>query len=802
MSKRKNNLAIGKPSSRLHQTINGLMLASVLVVSPSAMADGDARAKRNYQISSGTLSHALSQFAGSAGILLSVDARLTDGKSSKGLEGAYTFEEGLQRLLAGTGLVHAFTNSNTLTLKVLEKQGQVDALTLPAVKVEGKSITEANSSLTTQSIQQSKAKINGVPGGASVIDGERIREGVVSTVNDALAYTPGVFVGDVGAGAAANGSQISMRGSDINSRISPLRGLKLLRNGMPFTFANGESDTQLINLDSIQNIEVYRGANAMEYGASNLGGAINFISPTGYTADRLKVGMTLGTNGYVKPSVSGGGVIGNGWDAYGSFSYPDFGGNREKTSQEIFNGYGNLGYRWNDKNETRLHFDIQNQNHLFASPLTQKQIKENPRQNPSTNASPTGFPFYRVDLQHTVRMNGGDQFDVGAYYSDQDWSWFLSDFGLFRDHWQDTGFTWRHLINNELWGLKNRIVWGGLNQLMWIDDRNMWNSDYSAPISSANIPLQSHERDHYNNVEAYVEDQLSLTDKLTLILGGQVQYRKANINRIFSADAPTTPDQGDQDFFNFNPKLGFTWQATNEAQLYGNVSRSAEPPPLIDLVNVYQQPKLRNQKGTTLEIGTRGQSEWLKWDLAVYHAWLDNELLIVPLPPNFNTFTTSNAGSTQHTGVELGLERTLPLSLLAKEDQIRLRGSYTWNNFHFDNDPWLGDNRLPGIPEHNGRIEALYEHPSGFYVGPNMQAASANFVDFSNTLSAQPYALLGARVGWDDGRHWKLFVDGRNLTNEHYSSSVYVTGNAESQDIAQFNPGATRMVYGGVEYRW
>lgn len=135
-------------------------------------------------------------------------------------------------------------------------------------------------------------------------------------------------------------------------------------------------------------------------------------------------------------------------------------------------------------------------------------------------------------------------------------------------------------------------------------------------------------------------------------------------------------------------------------------------------------------------------------------------------------------------------------------DRIRLRGSYTWSNFHFDDDPVLKDNRLPGIPEHNARFEALYQHPGGFYIGPNVTAVSSNWVDFTNTLAADAYALLGARVGWDDGKHWKVFVDGRNLTNERYAASVFVTGDAGGQDVAQFNPGATRMVFGGFEYRY
>jgi len=124
MPKRKNNQTFSKQSSRFHQTINSLVIVSALVVTPSAIAEekGDTNSnKRFYHISSGTLSHALTQFASSSGILLSADAILTDGKNCAGLNGEYTAEEAFEKLLAGSGLTHIFTDRNTVTLKIQKK---------------------------------------------------------------------------------------------------------------------------------------------------------------------------------------------------------------------------------------------------------------------------------------------------------------------------------------------------------------------------------------------------------------------------------------------------------------------------------------------------------------------------------------------------------------------------------------------------------------------------------------------------------------------------------------------------------
>lgn len=785
---------VGFESKRIIKNclVSGVLLAS-LGQSSSAPAVDNAN-KIHFDIPSNNLATALLAYSDATGIQLNYPQALVSGLKSSSVTGDYTPEQALQKLLAGANIAYQYVDNDAIALAEAQKQSASDATVLKPMTVVGNAVS-GSPSLTTPSIAESKAKLNRVPGGTTVIDGERIKEGAALTVTDVLATAPGVYVGDSQAGIAG-GSQISVRGSNINSIFSPIRGLKVLRNGIPYTHANGTTDTETINLYAIDHVDIYRGANALEYGASNLGGAMNFITPTGYTADPLKVGMAWGTNGYVNPTFSAGKVFGNGFDAYGAFSYIDTDTTRVNNEQEHFYGYGNVGYRWNDNQETRLSFDIQNLNYLSSAPLTKQQIQDNPHQNPNaTSRHPTGFPYYRVDLKHSIQLGDGDTFDVGAFYSNTQYS-FAYAFGVFQDLWQDAGFNWRHEVNGDLFGLKNKIVWGGLGQWTFINDKN-----YTANKTS----LLNAERDAWRNVEAYLEDQLSLTDTFTLVTGVQLNHRYVNYERYigYAASAARPTNQAGKDFFNANPKLGFTWQATEEAQIYGNLSRSSEPPPLVDLANLFLTPPRVMQTGSTVEIGTRGKTDWLKWDLAFYQAWLNNEYLIVPNPSNPTVFTAANADSTTlHNGIELGLETSLPLNLIASDDQLRLTGNYTWNNFRFDNDPQYGNNQLPGTPEHVARLESLYQHPSGFYIGPNAQLVSSNWVDFKNTLSAKPYALLGARVGWDDGKHWKLFIDGRNLTDEHYASSIWVMANAAGADSAQFNPGATRSVFGGFEYRF
>jgi iron complex outermembrane receptor protein len=138
-----------------------------------------------------------------------------------------------------------------------------------------------------------------------------------------------------------------------------------------------------------------------------------------------------------------------------------------------------------------------------------------------------------------------------------------------------------------------------------------------------------------------------------------------------------------------------------------------------------------------------------------------------------------------------------------RPDRLVLRTVYNWSRFRFSNDPAFSDNPLPGLPEHFMRAELVYEHPSGIYFGPNLEASFQRYaVDMNNTLFAGRYALLGFKGGYRTRKGISFFVEGRNLTNEIYAATTGVIANANGADSAQFLPGDGRAVYSGIEFRW
>ncbi|MES2579707.1 MAG: Plug domain-containing protein, partial [Pseudomonadota bacterium] len=163
------------------------------------------------------------------------------------------------------------------------------------------------SPITQPNIEEAKQAINKTAGGVTIVDLEEVREGRVSNFRDTLGLATGVLAQSR---FGAEETRLSIRGSGLQ-RTFHGRGIKLMQDGIPVNQADGGFDYQAIEPMATRYIEVYRGANALRYGASNLGGAINFISPSGYDAEKFSVRAEAGSFDYRRLGLSAGGVVGD-----------------------------------------------------------------------------------------------------------------------------------------------------------------------------------------------------------------------------------------------------------------------------------------------------------------------------------------------------------------------------------------------------------------------------------------------------------------------------------------------------------
>lgn len=663
-------------------------------------------------------------------------------------------------------------------------EGEVKSLTPVVVHGSGEDL-----SLTVPSAREARKDIDQTPGGVEVVPDTAWTDTASETIKSMLDYTPGVFAQP----KWGTDTRLSIRGSGL-SRYFHLRGINLYQDGMPLTNADGSSDFSWIDPTAYRYVEVFKGANALRFGSSTLGGAINFVSPTGLDADRFQGCVDVGSFGSRRVQASSGFASGQ-WDGFVTGSWQRQDGFREHSAGNAQHLDANLGWRFSQDAETRFYVTGVRQRQEIPGSVTRAAALGDPRAAAAPNLAndwQRNVDGGRV-ANRTTFKHGDTKYELGAWFMRN-----LLDHPIYQyldNQYNDYGAFGRLVNTTPLAGHRNSATLGLNWQPGTIDARNYVNA------AARHGALLSHTHDRANNLTLYGEDSFYVTPTVALVAGGQYLSAERQRTDLYNGVNPASRN-GEKTYRFFNPKVGALWQVHPQVQVYGNVSRSAEPPTFSDMQfsTADDLARLKPQRATTVEIGTRGSSKNLAWDLSLYRARVRDELQCVSSPYNFCDRTT-NLNTTIHQGLELGVHWTALRNLFTpanQSDSVVINAAYTYSDFRFSNDPTWGNNRLPGAPRHFLRAEALYKHPDGWFVGPNVEwVPQAYYADNANTLKTDAYALLGLRAGWERGRY-SFYLEGRNLTNRKYIASTGITdrGNA---GMALFEPGSGRSIFAGMQ---
>jgi iron complex outermembrane receptor protein len=654
-----------------------------------------------------------------------------------------------------------------------------EATELPAVNVSGKKTIQAT---TSPDINTAKERLNKIAGGANVVDGESYRQGRVSNLQDALGYSPGVFVQPR---FGSDEARLSIRGSGLQ-RTFHMRGINLLQDGIPVNLADGGGDFQSLDPLNYSYMEVYRGANALQYGGTTLGGAINFISPTGYTAPKYQLRMEGGSYGYLRAQASIADVKDK-VDYFLSYTHTEQDGFRDHAQQNNHRASGNIGIKINDQLETRFFAGYVDTKSKLPGSLSWQQTMNTPRAytQPALNQA-RDFQSWRIGNKTTYTF-GKNRLEANAFYAYKDLNHPI--FMVIDQVNHDYGGGLRFVSEEELFGHKNIFTAGILMQNNDTRDRRYVNINGR----TRGLPVNAYNQNAFN-LTLYVEDQFYILPKLATVFGGSWTYSKRKSN-----DLLTPRTSFDTAYDKITPKVGLRYEIDDNTQVFANYSQSFEPPSFGELTGGQLVTKVHDQSGHTLEIGTRGKlaNLGMEWDMAYYHGWIKNEMLSLS-DGNGQPLGTVSANATIHQGIELGLTNHF------LDNHLTLQQAYMWNDFRFDGDKVFKNNRLAGVPEHFYRANLVYNWNEGFYLGPNVEWSPSRYaVDHANTVFADGYAIFGVKAGYNLKKYGlDLFVEGRNLSDKRYAASTGVADNLRGNyNALQFMPGDGTTVYGGIQWR-
>ncbi len=680
-----------------------------------------------------------------------------------------------------------------------------------SLQLDGVEVTEQ--ALTEQ--QVAEAQLKEVPGGTNLVDMQRVEQGRVAGNADVLAYQPGVYAQSPG----NEGIKIAIRGSGINRGTgSHASGNHIMLDGLPLT-GSGGTPYELLEPLWISRAEVLRGANGFDKGSLALGGAIDYITRTGRDADKLQLRYEAGSRGYQKRSISSGQALGD-FDYYINLTDSEYDGYQDHSSGKGKGVAANLGYRLNDSLETRFYLRYRETEHDTPGRLKKAQIKDDPRQanadnlridahrdqpgstwlankttwqidDDSTLVAGLAYHHYPMDISETAYRGG-------AYRIRVDYS--------------DISGTLNYTRRHSLFGLASTTTIGFRSTTNLPSSKSRENSALPINVNGTVYPagtlMRAYEHLGSDNV-LHIGNETELAPDLWLTSGLALIYTRREVEVTW----PETGDKLSEHTWDYAPRIGLRYQINPDVQLYGNISRSVEPPHAWSMLwssplrfpNSNQPYSARqrapisldNQTATTFEIGGRGDSALGQWDVAYYYSLVRHELLTVPVETN--VFSEANASPTIHQGIELGLDS--PLWDGGAAGALALRQAYTFSDFHYRDDATFGDNRLPGLPRHYYQAELRYSLPNGFYAGLNTQYASKVAVDYANSYYADAYAIFGATLGYASPKDdWQTWLDLRNLTDKRYAATVTPGYDDNGADVARSTPGKGFGAYVGVSY--
>lgn len=654
----------------------------------------------------------------------------------------------------------------------------------PATTVDSVIVTGARNPEDPPVVGDARKRLSETPGAVSVISAESYQKRFAIALDDMLRDAPGVYAqrkwgGDI---------RISIRGSGIGN-ANHNRGLLIAQDGLPLNEADGFGDSQSIDPLIARYTEVYRGGNALRFGGALLGGAINVVTPTGENAGfENRIRVDGGSYGMLREHVAVARQSGD-WDVFAAATNQTGQGYRPQSQQNLQFGALNIGRHFGEDREIRLIVNGWNINQEIPGALTRAQFDADPRQAAAGNyANDQGRNQrgLRSSLRTTWRLDDSTVLEAGAYavWKDLDHPIFQVIDQQSRNYAAFARLTWE----GEVGGLRADAFGGA-----WVRTGDL-DSNFYTNVRGARGTPTSRTQQNADATDIFAEGRLFVTPRLAIVSGATWGQAKRDYTSFaIPGVAGTINLKAKKDYDWIAPRVGLLWEAEDGAQVFANVTKSVEPPNLGSMspTNLGFAP-VKAQEAWTAEVGTRGRRGPLTWDVTLYRAWLEKELLQFTVDANIPA-STFNADKTIHQGIEATVDWAVTTGL-------RLRQTYTLSDFRFDGDGQYGDNRLPIVPKHFYRAELRYDHPAGWFIAPSVEwSASKIQVDYVNATQAPAYAIVNLNAGYALNDRTTLFLDIRNLTDKDYISNVQAQIRAAAATAAYW-PGDGRSVFGGVQW--
>ena len=576
---------------------------------------------------------------------------------------------------------------------------------------------------------------------------EEIRRSGATNIPDLLRLVPGVDVAQID----ANRWAISIRGfSDqhANKVLVLIDG----RSVYSPSFSGVFWDMVDVPLEDIDRIEVIRGPGGTVWGANAVNGVINIITKSAQATRGGLVSAGTGSQDHADALVQYGGQIGQDGDYRVFGKYFDTASSVFPDGRQAADGWqgGHAGFRsdWNlSQRDTLtvqgdfLHTDeSQTLTTLFSNALPLAGTINNPV------TATAGNILGRWN--HTLA--NGSQMSLQVY---DDYSRHL-----------DSGFV--DTQNTVDLDFQDHMALGPRNDVVWGLGARVIDSQYGIGYDFTIVPNRRLD----NLYSAFLQDQLKLTDALSLTFGSKFEH-----NSIAG--------------FEYEPSVQLVWTPTEKQTVWVSGSRAIREPSPIDVglqndaaivpmgssfgvVELFGNPNIKAEEFRSLDLGYRALvSKRISLDATAFTGLYRNLVSLAALTP----YAASQQGVSYLVLPELfvngGRASTYGAEFFANWNvtdhwRIHWRISPGYSYFHMNVDGDSSSLAMPaGVsPNHQFQVKSLLDLPHHLewdsmigYVG---KLADGNI---------PAYTRVDSRIGWRVGESVEISVVGQNLLTPRHA---------------------------------
>ncbi|MBI6681201.1 TonB-dependent receptor [Pseudomonas viridiflava] len=777
------------PPYRLRPLLH-LSLLLTLSSSPLFISNSwaETSGRRAYEVPAGSLSAALTRFAGLAGVNLSVDPALVNGRNSAGLSGDFAVEEGFARLLQGSGLQLMPVGEQAYTLVPAPSSGSLELAPTSILGAGG--TTDGQAYAGGQVARRGSQGMLGArdfmdtPFSMTTYTQEAVKNQQARTLGDLIASDPSVRATNPAGGRYEQFT---------------IRGLSLFNSDVSYNGLYGILPTYTIDMEMAERVDILKGPSQLVNGISprgSVGGGINVVPKR--ATDKP---ITEFTGSYASDSQVGGAVdiarrFGD-EDKFGiRFNGVKQSGDTTWDHQSVDRQMAVLGLDFRGE-RLRLSTDIGHTERNTDAPQERVQIGPNakvPNANDvrdnyaqSWSKARTEDTFGMVnaeyDVNDSVMLYGG----VGARKSDHD---FLrhavsitnnaGDFSV-----QPRDFTRDENVRTATAGVRNWFKTGPVSHevnlaasYFYMDFENGGARYAASPSNLFNpvdtpTPANPTRRDD----KVYTENRFSglalsdtlgfFDDRLLLTLGARWQRVKV--------DDWTNNVKGDTayDEEKVSPSGGILYKVTDELSVYANYMEGLSQGKIAPSTSINEDEIFPPFISRQVEVGA-------KYDLGSF-AFTGSVFRIKQ--PAYETNTTSRVfgpnGKRENNGVELTMFGE-PLK------GFRLLGGVMYIDSELKNTTGgtFDGNRAPATPEYNVNVGAEWDVPTvqGLTLTGRGIYTSSQYLDQANTkdIDSSERFDVGARYAFKvDQKTVTLRANVENVMDKRYWSSAGASDDSE-----------------------